>query len=62
VATERLVWDDLDALRIDGSTLIAEGFDPSAGRMVSFGVDLRTGRSDDAPNPDSRLLPGSPGR
>jgi hypothetical protein len=58
--TERLVWDDLHALRVDGSTLIAEGFDPPVGRMVLFGVDLNTGRSDDAPNPDSRLLPGSP--
>jgi hypothetical protein len=52
--TERLVWDDLHALRVDGSTLIAEGFDPPVGRMVTFGVDLKTGRSDDAPNPDSR--------
>jgi hypothetical protein len=60
--TERLVWDDLHALRVDGSTLIAEGFDPPVGRTVSFGVDLNTGKSDDAPNPDGRLLPGSPDR
>jgi hypothetical protein len=58
--TERLVWDDLHALSLDGSTLVADGFDPPVGRTVSFGVDLKTGRSDDAPNPDSRLLPGRP--
>lgn len=52
--TERLVWDGLHALRVDGSTLIAEGFDPPTGRTVSFGVDLHTGRSDNAPNPDIR--------
>jgi hypothetical protein len=56
--TQRLVWDDLHALRVGGGTLIAEGFDPQVGHTVSFHVDLSTGRSDDAPNPDSRLLPG----
>ncbi len=47
----RLVWDDLHAVGVDGSTLIAEGFDPPSGRFVRFAVDLKTGRSDDAPNP-----------
>jgi hypothetical protein len=48
----RLVWDDLHAVRVEGSTLIAEGFDPASGRIVRFAVDLKTGKSDDAPNPD----------
>jgi len=52
--TARLVWDDLHALRIDGTTLIAQGFDAPANRMVRFDLDLETGRSDDAPHPGGR--------
>lgn len=47
----QLVYDDLHALTVDGSTLVAEGFDAPHNRIVPFAVDLRTGRSADAPFP-----------
>jgi hypothetical protein len=53
----RLVWDDLHAVRVQGGALIAEGFDAPSGRIVRFAVDLQTGRSDDAPNPDASREP-----
>ena len=45
----QLVYDDLHALTVDGNTLVAEGFDAPHSRMAQLTVDLRTGRSDDAP-------------
>jgi hypothetical protein len=55
--SERLVWDDLHAVSVQGSALIAEGFDAPSNRIVRFAVDLKTGRSDDAPNPDASRKP-----
>lgn len=54
-ASERLVWDDLRVVRVDGSVLHLEGFDAPLNKIVSFSLDLRTGRSVDAPHPDLRL-------
>jgi hypothetical protein len=47
--SDRLVWDDLHVLRIEGDTLIAEGFDAPRNGMAKFAVDLATGASADAP-------------
>jgi hypothetical protein len=48
--SERLVSDDLHALRVEGDALIAEGFDAPYDRILEFAVDLRSGTSDDAPS------------
>jgi hypothetical protein len=53
--TERLVWDDLQFLRLDGDELQLKGFDAPRNEIVSFSLDLLTGRSPDAPHPDRRL-------
>lgn len=53
--TERLVWDDLQALRLESDVLHLEGFDAPLNEIVSFSLDLRTGRSPDAPHPERRL-------
>ena len=53
--SERLVWDDLQALRVDGDVLQLEGFDAAQNETVEFSLDLRSGNSTDAPHPD-RLL------
>lgn len=53
--SERLVWDDLEALSVDGEHLRAKGFDAPRNEIVAFTVDLRTGRSEDAPHPDGRV-------
>jgi hypothetical protein len=53
--TERLVWDDLQALRLEGEVLHLEGLDAPLNEIVSFSLDPRTGRSPDAPHPERRL-------
>lgn len=53
--SERLVWDDLRPVRLDGETLQMEGFDAPRNEIVSFTVDVRSGRSTDAPHPDRQL-------
>lgn len=60
--TEPLVWDDLHAVRVERSTLIAEGFDAPLNEIVRFGVDLKTGTSEDAPHPDRQLSADRPDR
>jgi hypothetical protein len=47
--SEGLVWDDLEAVSVDGERLRAKGFDAPRKKIVAFTVDLRTGRSEDAP-------------
>lgn len=49
--SEPLVWDDLRPVHLDGATLQLEGFDAPRNEIVSFTVDLRSGRSLDAPHP-----------
>ncbi len=53
--SERLVWDDLRPVRLDGGTLHMEGFDAPSDEIVSFTVDVRSGRSIDAPHPDRQV-------
>ncbi|MBV9416730.1 MAG: hypothetical protein JO363_17235 [Solirubrobacterales bacterium] len=53
--TEPLVWDDLQALRLEGDVLHLEGFDAPLNEIVPFSLDLRTGRSPDAPYPGRRV-------
>jgi hypothetical protein len=50
--SEALVWDDLEAVSVDGERLRAKGFDAPRNKIVAFTVDLRTGRSQDAPRSD----------
>jgi hypothetical protein len=50
--SEALVWDDLEAVSVDGEHLRAKGFDAPRNKIVAFTVDLRTGRSRDAPRSD----------
>jgi hypothetical protein len=50
--SERLVWDDLRPVGLDGAALQMEGFDAPRNEVVSFTLDLRSGRSLDAPYPD----------
>lgn len=51
---EQLVWDDLEAVAVDGVHLQATGFDAPRNEIVALTVDLRTGESQDAPHPRSR--------
>jgi hypothetical protein len=53
--SEQLTWDDLRPLRLEGSSLLIEGFDAPKNAIVPFSVDLRTGKSEDAPHPNRRL-------
>lgn len=53
--SEPLVWDDLRPVQLAGATLQLEGFDAPRNEIVSFTVDLRSGRSLDAPHPGRRL-------
>jgi hypothetical protein len=53
--SNRLVWDELEAVRVEHGVLQATGFDAPLDRQVPFTVDLRTGQSDDAPHTDRRL-------
>jgi hypothetical protein len=53
--SERLVWDDLRVLGVDQERLLMQGFDAPKNAIVPFSVDLRTGRSEDAPHPERRL-------
>jgi hypothetical protein len=47
----QLVWDDLEAVAVDGEYLQATGFDAPRDEIVALTVDLRTGRSENAPFP-----------
>ncbi len=47
--SDDLVWDDLEAVGIDGGYLHATGFDAARDAIVAPTVDLRTGQSPDAP-------------
>lgn len=49
--SEQLVWDDLEAVAVDGDYLQATGFDAPRNEIVALTVDLRTGRSENAPHP-----------
>jgi hypothetical protein len=53
--SEQLVWDDLEAVAIDGEYLQATGFDAARNEIVPLTVDLRTGRSTNAPHPRWRM-------
>jgi hypothetical protein len=53
--SEQLVWDDLEAVAVDGEHLQATGFDAPRNEIVPLTVDLSTGRSQNAPHPRSRL-------
>jgi hypothetical protein len=52
--SEQLVWDDLEAIAVDGEYLQATGFDAARNEIVALTVDLGTGRSQDAPHPRGR--------
>jgi hypothetical protein len=52
--SDRLVWDGLEVGDVDGFTLRARGFDASQDRIVSFTLDLRTGKSENASHPHPR--------
>jgi hypothetical protein len=49
--SEQLVWDELEAVALDGEHLKATGYDAPRNEIVPFTVDLRTGRSENAPHP-----------
>jgi hypothetical protein len=49
--SEQLVWDDLEAVAVEGEYLQATGFDAPRNEIVPLTVDLRTGRSTNAPHP-----------
>lgn len=49
--SEQLVWDDLEAVAVDGQYLQATGFDAPRNEIAALTVDLRTGRSENAPHP-----------
>ena len=53
--SERLVSDDLEAVAVNGDQLHAKGFDAPRNETVAVTVDLKTGRSLDAPDPEQRL-------
>jgi hypothetical protein len=53
--SEQLVWDDLEAVAVDGEYLQATGFDAPRNEIVPLTVDLRTGRSGNAPHPGRRV-------
>jgi hypothetical protein len=53
--SEQLVWDDLEAVAVKGAHLHATGFEAPRNEIVPLTVDLRTGRSQHAPHPRSRL-------
>jgi hypothetical protein len=53
--SEQLVWDDLEAVAVDGQYLQATGFDAPRNEIVPLTIDLRTGRSKNAPHPGRRV-------
>jgi hypothetical protein len=53
--SHQLVWDDLEAVAVDGEYLQATGFDAPRGEIVPLTIDLRTGRSKNAPHPDRHV-------
>ena len=52
--SEPPVSDDLEALSVDGEHSRAKGYDAARNKTVAFTIDLRTGRSQDAPHHDRR--------
>jgi hypothetical protein len=52
--SEPPVSDDLEAVSVDGERLRAKGYDTARNKTIAFTVDLRTGRSQDAPHHDRR--------
>ena len=44
--TDRLVWDDLSIVRVEGDRLIASGFNAPSNRNDEFAVNLATGHPD----------------
>lgn len=44
--SRRISWDGFDDLRIEGSRIVGQAFDPMNDAWVPFAVDLRTGASD----------------
>ena len=52
--SEPPVSDDLEAVSVDGEHLRAKGYDAPRNKIVVFTVDLRTGRSQQAPLHDRR--------
>jgi hypothetical protein len=53
--SEQLVWDDLEAVAVDGEYLQATGFDAPRNEIVTLTVDMRTGRSKNTPHPRRRV-------
>jgi hypothetical protein len=47
--TDRLVWDELKILGVEGDAVRLSGFDAPANAYPEFTVDLRTGKATDRP-------------